>query len=229
MRGTATCDPPPLPYVMVNGTADPMMPYGGGRIGLRQGGGPVWGAEQTAAYLARVDGCGGAPTNEALPIGGHGRDLRTRIAWAGCKPGTSVTLIRVENGGHTIPGGAHARNPSFGATNQDFSAAEAILDIFAGGSCRGTGVVPPCDARLPSRDPGPDFDPQEPHDSARVPIPKREIHRLDLGIAGHLGAQLTVGIFATSATTLTTLPAAGWFCCASGAIRITLPSQVICS
>jgi polyhydroxybutyrate depolymerase len=129
----ADCAPRSVPFVMVNGTADPIMPFAGGAVGLFHAGGQVWGTEPTAAFLARTDGCAATPTTQALPQRGPSNGTSvTRLAWTDCKPGTSVTLYRVEDGGHTIPGQPPPAAVVFGATNQDFSAADAIVDVFAG-------------------------------------------------------------------------------------------------
>lgn len=120
----------PVPYVMINSTADQWMPYSGGAVGQHHAGGQVLGAEQTAALLERADGCGSS-TSEALA---HRRSSNgtsvTRTTWQQCKPGTSVTFYRVENGGHTVPGTSPPPG-DFGPTNQDFSAADAIVSKFA--------------------------------------------------------------------------------------------------
>lgn len=47
----------PVPVVMVNGTADLLIPYNGGWVGPFGIGGNVWGTEKTAAFMARANGC----------------------------------------------------------------------------------------------------------------------------------------------------------------------------
>jgi len=130
-EGIGSCAPRPMPVVMINGTADPMVPYDGGGVGLGGGRGDVWSAERTAKFFAARDGCD-RPTTEALA----NRDqvdgtAVTRIDWRSCRPGTTVTLYRVEGGGHALPGRRSLFPRILGASNQDIVSAEVILDAFA--------------------------------------------------------------------------------------------------
>lgn len=128
--GIEPCRPKPMPVVMINGTADPVVPFRGGEVGLKGGHGNVWSVDQTIALFARLDSCRESKA-ESLP---HHAGLETthvtRIAWLGCQQGTSVTLYRVEGGGHAQPG-RPSFAPNLGPSNQDFVAAEAIMDVFA--------------------------------------------------------------------------------------------------
>ena len=54
----------------------------------------------------------------------------TRVAWDGCSPGTSVTLYRVEGGGHSLPGRPSLAPRLLGLTNFDISGPAVILDAF---------------------------------------------------------------------------------------------------
>jgi polyhydroxybutyrate depolymerase len=120
-----------VPIVMVNGTADALIPYDGGWVGPLGVGGVVWGAEQTATYLARLNACG-------RPIRKHVSeesmlDLMsvTRIAWVNCAPGADVTLYRVNGGGHQIFGRRSYFPALFSNENPKISAAEVIMAKFA--------------------------------------------------------------------------------------------------
>src|SRR5258707_4185384 len=96
----------PLPLVMFNGTADPLVPYGGGAVGFAGRRGNVWSAERTAAFMARVNGCGGPVTE---PLAGSPADTTkvVRLDWPGCSSGQPVTLYRIEGGGHQLFGRPH--------------------------------------------------------------------------------------------------------------------------
>jgi polyhydroxybutyrate depolymerase len=129
--GLARCAPRPIPVVMFNGTADPMVPYAGGGVGLRGARGEVWGTERTADLFARIDGCGPRRATR-LPHREIDETTVDRIAWTGCRPGVSVTLYRVNGGGHAY----YSRPPLMfgflGATNHDVDPAEIILSTFGG-------------------------------------------------------------------------------------------------
>jgi len=132
-EGIGPCSPRPIPVVMINGTADPMVPYRGGEVGLRGGRGEVWSVERTIEFFAGLDGCR-KPQSEDLPHRDPADGTRVkRIAWSGCRPGTSVTLYQVEGGGHALPGQRSLAPRLLGPSNGDIDAASVILDAFAGG------------------------------------------------------------------------------------------------
>jgi polyhydroxybutyrate depolymerase len=130
-EGIGPCAPQPMPVVMINGTADPLVPYGGGGVGLGGGRGEVWSVERTAKFFAARDGCD-RPTTQALTNRDQVNGTAvTRINWSNCRPGTLVTLYRVEGGGHALPGRRSLFPRILGASNQDIVSAEVILDAFA--------------------------------------------------------------------------------------------------
>ena len=128
--GIGSCNPPPMPLVMINGTADPMVPYEGGEVGLRGGRGLVLSVKETAGLFVRRNGCG-------EPITGRpGRELGyedtgvTGIGWRDCAYHKPVILYRIDGGGHQIPG-TRAFLPFFlGRSNSDIQAAKAIMTAF---------------------------------------------------------------------------------------------------
>jgi polyhydroxybutyrate depolymerase len=91
----------PVPVVMFNGTADPLVPYDGGGVGFLGGRGSVWAAEETAEFMADVNACE-AVRAMPLPIGS--RVQVTRLEWTLCRTGSSVTLYRMDGAGHQVPG-----------------------------------------------------------------------------------------------------------------------------
>ena len=123
------CDGPPVPLMLVNGTADPVVPFGGGRA---EGVGPVHSAAETAARLARMNGCG---AYEEIPITDHypGDGTRVRLnTYRGC----TAPLLHyvVEGGGHTWPGNRVSRwvERRLGTTSRDISATFEIEAFFTG-------------------------------------------------------------------------------------------------
>lgn len=128
-RTGATCQiAHPVPVVMVNGTADLLVPYNGGWVGPFGIGGNVWGTEKTAAFLARANGCAtvartDSPKSSSTSI--------TKTAWRDCiAPGKDVTLYRVNGGGHQIYGRRGAIASLMRGWGPDISAAETIMAAF---------------------------------------------------------------------------------------------------
>lgn len=82
----------PVPVAILHGTADPIVPFAGGRVQ----GGAVLPAPSTRAIAERwasLDGCPAPPTTEVA-------GTVTTSTWAGCEGGSSVRLVVVADGGH---------------------------------------------------------------------------------------------------------------------------------
>jgi polyhydroxybutyrate depolymerase len=126
------CQPQkPLPIVMLNGTADPLVPYTGGGVGFAGRRGNVWAAERTAAFMAHVNGCG-EPATHALAAGSAGDATKVvRLDWSGCSSGRPVTLYRIEGGGHQVFGRPGVLSAVLGPSTQQISAPEIIMELFA--------------------------------------------------------------------------------------------------
>ncbi len=123
----ASCRPArAVPVVMFSGTADPLMPYAGGRV-FGPVGGMVLSAPETAAFWARANGGATQPQTRTLadadPTDGTTTDL---VEYPG-----DVLLYRINDGGHTWPGGMQYLPVRFiGKVARDFSANEAINAFF---------------------------------------------------------------------------------------------------
>jgi len=128
-----SCHPPkPLSVIMMNGTADPFMPFGGGRSGMFGRHGPVIGAEATAALFAKAEDCT-EPSQSKLPKVDAKEPTHIKLlSWRGCAPEAGVRLYEVEGGGHQIPGGPTFVPFLFGPPNHDIRAADEILKLFSG-------------------------------------------------------------------------------------------------
>lgn len=104
----AGCAPArPVPLLMLNGTADPLVRYEGGPVmvlGKARGG--VIGTEATLALFARANGCAGlAPLPLADPAPDDGVGVEA-IVGEGCAAATR--LLRYVGGGHGWPGKGQA-------------------------------------------------------------------------------------------------------------------------
>lgn len=130
----ADAPPVPLPVVLIHGTGDPIVAYGGGAMSwwarrVFRVGGISLSAPQTAAHFAARNAITRPPAVTDLPHRGEsGKTSVTRTDYQqdGKLP---VTLYTVHAGGHTIPG---PRKAPFimGRTTRDLNAAEAISQFF---------------------------------------------------------------------------------------------------
>lgn len=127
----------PVPMLMINGTADPLIPFQGGRGTSRFAVPGFWSTEQTFAFWRRLDGCDAQDT-DAVEL--DHRDPSdpttvTRIA-ARCPEAREVVLYRVNGGGHRLPGpNPDMRFPRLvglllGPQNRDIDGAEIIWEFF---------------------------------------------------------------------------------------------------
>ncbi|MCI0580610.1 MAG: prolyl oligopeptidase family serine peptidase [Chloroflexi bacterium] len=111
------CQPSrPVPVIAFHGTADRIVPYDGQGRSLP----PI---PQWAADWAARNGCAGGPavTFEQGEVTGE--------SWSDCRRGATVTLVTIQDGGHTWPGAALA--PNLDIATQDINATDAIWEFFA--------------------------------------------------------------------------------------------------
>jgi polyhydroxybutyrate depolymerase len=97
----AACRPvKPLPLVMLSGTADPVLPYAGGRS---RRGDMLWPAERVVTFFRDLNGCDEAAERSAMP---GERPQRIEIERSSkCRSGP-VLFYRVIGGGHAPPADA---------------------------------------------------------------------------------------------------------------------------
>jgi polyhydroxybutyrate depolymerase len=119
----------PMPVIMFNGTADALIPYGGGEVGFSGLQGSVWPVERTAVFLARRNGC--EPLSKAVVAGGKGTDAMrvVKLDWGRCD--ATVTLYRIEGGGHQVYGHTNLFPLFLGPGTGQVSAPEVIMTAFA--------------------------------------------------------------------------------------------------
>jgi polyhydroxybutyrate depolymerase len=121
------CQPSrPVSVLELHGTADPLVPYNGGKPDVPDGsaaaafaGGPYTSTPAMIERWAEVDGCPAAsPPTTAGPL--------TTESWAGCRNGSAVTLVSVQGGGHVWFG------PALGPADGAVDATAAIWRFFSG-------------------------------------------------------------------------------------------------
>jgi polyhydroxybutyrate depolymerase len=127
----------PVPMLMMNGTADPLVPYLGGRGASRFAVNGFWSTERTLAFWRRVNGC---EQQDAAATDLEDRDTTdhstvTQVS-SNCPHARDVVLYRINDGGHRMPGNfpdAHfprVANYLLGAQNHDIDGAETIWAFF---------------------------------------------------------------------------------------------------
>ncbi|BFI95560.1 MAG: PHB depolymerase family esterase [Rhodanobacter sp.] len=130
------CHPPrPVSVLQFDGTADPIMPYAGGRVadfGGHGEGGRVLSVDATTAFWARTDGCTTASTQQRLPVKAALDPTRAYFrSWQGCRNGSAVALYSIRDGGHAWPGGPQYL-PKFivGRASRQLDASEVMVRFF---------------------------------------------------------------------------------------------------
>jgi polyhydroxybutyrate depolymerase len=127
-----TCHPSrPIAVLEIHGTADPLVPYGGGQVHSASGG-VVRSVAWTFARWRAIDRCQPRPATATLPDAAHdGTGVRVSRGSA-CAPGAPVVLYTVTGGGHTWPGGEqYLPSALIGATSRQFDASQVIWRFFA--------------------------------------------------------------------------------------------------
>jgi polyhydroxybutyrate depolymerase len=119
----------PVSVLAFNGTADPVVPFGGGGMLGRGGASNILSAPEMAARWRGIDRCAGAPIEDDLPSAGDGTSVH-RVTAVGCADGTAVVLLQVNGGGHTWPTGNFAL-PDAGLTTTATDASLASAQFFA--------------------------------------------------------------------------------------------------
>jgi polyhydroxybutyrate depolymerase len=131
------CPGPPIPVAIVNGTADPLIPWSGGPItaGLGPDRGHVLSTDETVAIWRQRNGCSDKMDITRLPDRSADEITTDRLHWPECEQEASVTLFRMNGAGHRYPGSDAGKMESLvsqflGHATQDFQAADLIWGYF---------------------------------------------------------------------------------------------------
>jgi polyhydroxybutyrate depolymerase len=122
--------PRPVAVVMMNGTDDPLVPFGGGEV--RGGRGRVQSAPTSAATWAQWNHCAAEPRERTLPdTAGDGTTV-TEQTYQSCATGAAVVAYRITGGGHTWPGGSQYLPVALvGRASRNLAASDALWEFFA--------------------------------------------------------------------------------------------------
>lgn len=130
----------PVPILLINGTADPFVPWQGGEVrkGRSRGrGGMVISMDRVMQFWLTADGCHGQPRETTYPEMRPGDGITvSRFDYSQCAAGGRVMLYRVNGGGHTWPGARSAKMRFLGfllgPTAENISATDEIWRFFKG-------------------------------------------------------------------------------------------------
>lgn len=126
----------PIPILIMNGTADPLMPFEGGCVASRRcDRGSVLSTDETVALWVAANQTPITPTVTALPDA-VSEDVTTvtKYSYPNGRDQSEVLFYRIENGGHTLPGPnplGHLGRWFLGPKNQDIDGPAEIWDFFA--------------------------------------------------------------------------------------------------
>jgi polyhydroxybutyrate depolymerase len=107
-------DAKPVPMIAFHGTADTATPYHGGKVWFAPS--PTPDIAKWTASWARRNRC----SPNAIESPAEGRV--TKVEYPACAENASVVLYKIENGGHTWPGGLQLAEWTLGETNRDIDA-----------------------------------------------------------------------------------------------------------
>lgn len=130
MPKTMICLPTrPVPMVMINGTSDPVVPYGGGTEHNRSY--ATLSVEDSAKAWAKIDRCEEKPEKSKMSASAKG-GMETKVdTYNGCQQNAQVALYSVKGAGNTWPGGEqYEAENTIGKTSPDPNANEVIWSFF---------------------------------------------------------------------------------------------------
>jgi polyhydroxybutyrate depolymerase len=127
------CNPPvPLSVLIMNGTEDPLMPYGGGEVHFRKRElGKVVSATQSLLFWRTHNACKTDSIALTLPDTDPDDGCTTTMLRFSCTSDTEVIRYTIHGGGHNMPGCLQYLPRSLiGRTSHDFNGAEVIWNFF---------------------------------------------------------------------------------------------------
>ncbi len=128
--------PPKVSVLLINGTDDPIVPYGGGKVGLRgYKTGTVIGAEATRDFWLHTDGLADVPgIAYSFPHLSSSDSTRARKTTYGPDSGPQVEMLTIQNGGHIEPSLIYhygwLYHQLVGTQNSDLESAEEAWSFF---------------------------------------------------------------------------------------------------
>jgi polyhydroxybutyrate depolymerase len=120
----------PVSVFIVQGTADPLMPFDGGAVAFRRG--QIIATDETVRLWRQQDHTRAVPVTGDLPDTDPKDGCRVHwSSWRGGQNNSEVLLYVEEGAGHTWPGGSqYLPKSAIGGVCRDFDATRAIWDFF---------------------------------------------------------------------------------------------------
>ena len=117
--------------MVINGTADPLVPYNGGQIKvLKKDRGAIISTDSFIHYWQKINHCKTHFVRKLKDTKDDGTSVTIK-EFGGCTKGASLVLYTIENGGHTWPQGKqYLGERIIGKTSQEFNACDVIWDYF---------------------------------------------------------------------------------------------------
>ncbi|HUL32370.1 MAG TPA: PHB depolymerase family esterase [Candidatus Eisenbacteria bacterium] len=129
----AACHPAkPVAVLIMQGTADPLVPFQGGELGKNGDRGLVLSHVAAVEQFRVLDGCPVEGKRRQIPdSAGDGTSINI-AEFMPCSGGAEVRSYAIEGGGHTWPGGVQYLPAAFiGKTSHNLDASETIWEFFA--------------------------------------------------------------------------------------------------
>lgn len=123
----------PVNVMLVNGTDDPLVPYGGGYVEvLGNKRGKVLSTDETIEIFVLRNGCSEIPEQQELKDRDPADGTRVvRYEYINEETGNRVVLLKVRGGGHTWPGGwEYLKEKYIGRTSRDINGCDEIWEFF---------------------------------------------------------------------------------------------------
>ena len=140
MASVSDCATPknPVSALIISGTADPLVPYGGGNVQFMSNKslGGIISVQQSASIWRKLNGLAETPHSvSTLPhLNREDETSAVRTIWGSHSQGLQVELLRIDNGGHIEPSlTQHPRrfySMIVGKQNEDIETAEEAWSFF---------------------------------------------------------------------------------------------------
>jgi polyhydroxybutyrate depolymerase len=121
-----------IPILIMNGTADPLVPYTGGQVTvLGKPRGEILSTNATVRWFTKLNGCTGGPQRDKRPDIAMDSTAVTVDTYDSCQDDTEVQLFRINGGGHAWPGGRqYLPVKMIGTVCRDIDGAAEIFAFF---------------------------------------------------------------------------------------------------